>query len=85
MTAKYYFRQLALQNFGYPADTKVVELKNYLEENLKNLTAFTDDDIQDHFKSKIHYLVEIMMVNIDYLILILPNIYHSYCILMMMI
>ncbi len=43
MTAKHYFRNLALQDLGFPADSDVIELHEYITERLSNLNQYTSD------------------------------------------
>ena len=45
MTTKDYFRQMALHDLGYPADPKLIELRDYLEYQLTNLNKY---DIKDY-------------------------------------
>ena len=47
MTSKDYFRQLALQDLGISADSKVIELRDYITERLSNLNQYTSDNYPD--------------------------------------
>ena len=73
MTLKDYFRNLYLQDLGYPADPKVIELRDYITERLSNLNQYISKEYTDYIcygKSKdeliINYNSKNMYINLYY-------------------
>jgi hypothetical protein len=75
ITAKQYFRNIILHDLGFPAETEVIELRNYIIERLSDLKIYKSDylygDYINYGKSRneliLNYNSKYNIVNLYYL------------------